>query len=77
MSDLEINIAIIGAVILLGVLIVPILLLISSNFKKWFDESTGNDSGIWGWIISIIIGLVILYALANYDNISVFDPRHG
>lgn len=76
MNDLEINIAIIGAVILFLVLIVPILLLISSYVKKWFDESTGNDSGALGWIIAIIVGLVILYALANYDNISVFDPRH-
>lgn len=77
MSNIEITITIILAIVFGLPLILSVWFLISGYVKEWFDESTGKDSGVLGWIIAIIIGLVILYAIANYDNISEFDPRHG
>jgi hypothetical protein len=77
MSNFEITIGIIGAIVLGVPLVLSVLFLISGYVKKWFDESIGNDSGIFGWIIAIIIGLVILYAIANSNNIIEFDPRHS
>lgn len=76
MSNFEITITIIAAIVFGLPIILSVLFLISGYVKKWLDESIGNDSGVFGWIIAIIVGLVILYALANYDNISDFDPRH-
>lgn len=76
MSNFEITIAIIAAIVFGLPIILSVLFLISGYVKKWLDESIGNDSGVFGWIIAIIVGLVILYALANYDDISVFNPRH-
>ena len=77
MSNFEITITKIAAIVFGLPIILSVLFLISGYVKKWLDEGIGNDSGVFGWIIAIIVGLVILYALANYDNISGFDPRHS
>lgn len=76
MNNFEITITIFLAIVFGLPLILSVWFLISGYVKEWFDESTGNDSGVLGWIIAIIIGLLILYVLANYDDIPVFDPRH-
>ena len=52
MSNFEITIGIIGAIVLGVPLVLSVLFLISGYVKKWFDESIGNDSGILGWIIA-------------------------
>jgi hypothetical protein len=58
-------------------LILAFTVLISGFIKGELDKSDGKDSGIFGWIIAIIIGLVILYTIANSNNIIEFDPRHS
>ena len=76
-TDFEITVIIISAIVFGLPLILAFTVLISGFIKGELDKSDGKDSGIFGWIIAIIIALVILYALANYDNISGFDPRHS
>ena len=77
MTDFEITVIIIAAIVFGLPLILAFTFLIAGFIKGELDKSDGNDSGIFGWVIAIIIALVILYALANWGNITGFDPRHS
>lgn len=50
-------------------LVLGFILLISGYVKKELDkDSKDNDSGIFGWIVAIIIAIVILWAICKPDK---------
>lgn len=77
MSNFELTLGVIWTIFYALPVVLVILGVIVYAVKTNIDKGTGKNTGVIGWIIAIIIGLVILYAIANYDNISEFDPRHG
>ena len=50
-------------------LVLGFILLISGYFKKELDkDSKDNDSGVFGWIVAIIIAIAILWAICKPDK---------
>lgn len=63
MSNTEITIGIIGAVIVLIMVAIPLFLLIAGLVKNEIDKEEKESTGIVGWIIAILIACAIFYAL--------------
>lgn len=86
MSTFWIIVCVIAAIICFAPLLVDISFLFGNGTKKiknTIDEKTGNDTGCFGWIISIVIIFAILFLLAlllktcNVDDYSEPDYRHS
>ena len=63
MSNTEIIIGIIWAVIVLVMVGVPLFMLIAGLVKNEIDKGEKESTGIVGWIIAILFACAIFYAL--------------
>ncbi len=61
MSETEIHVILILAIVIGLPMLLLFVLLISGFFKNEIDKGEGRDSGAFGWVIAFIIAIIVIY----------------